>query len=979
MITRRARGLALGAALGTVLGVLAGGLAPARVDASTGTDMVTVLVTMEQQADLDGVTGATRQARLRSLIETLQAAAADGQDAITTRLDTLAAQGSVSNVDPLWVVDALSVTATPSVVSALAARPDVADVVSDAIELVPATTAEPNVVTSNAPAVWDRGDTGGGVVVATLDSGADVTHPDLAASWRGGTNSWYDPYGQHPDAPVDLSGHGTATLGAIVGGDSSGSSIGVAPGTRWIAARVFDDRGASSTTAVHQAFQWLLDPDGDPTTADAPQVVNGSWSLGAGPGCDLTFQPDVQALEAAGVLPVFAAGNYGSGAGTDASPANYPESLAVGALGDADTVLASSSRGPSTCGGRTGAFPDVTAPGRDILTTDRYGLYQVASGTSIAAPQVAGVLALTLAAHPGLTPAQQRDALTSGAADIGPPGPDPDTGYGRVDALASYDLATAPDFTLTAPGHVTIPAGGAADISVTVAPTRGFTGDVALASGATGGITATTAPPVLVGGAGTATVTVTVPAETTPGDVTVTVTGTSGRLTHSAQTTVSIVPAPDFTLGTPATATVTAGSSVDVPVSVAGSGGFSADVALEPSASGGLAAVAAPGVVIGGNGSATVTVTAPGNTVPATYDVVVTGRAGGLTRTATTAVTVTAAPDFSVTAQPASVSVIAGSAAAYTVSLAPTSGSPGAATLTVTAPAGTTASVSPATLPGATGTSTVTITTTGSTAPGTYPVTIDVAADGVRHSTALSLTVLAAPPPTRLELSTFGNANPRGLTGTADDADIIAWDGATFRRVVDASAGPWSLPSGANVDGFARLDATRFYVSFAGDVRVNGLGTVQDEDVLLFDGTRWTTWFDGTARGLTSAALDLDAISVVNGTLYFSTFGSANPPGVRGDADDADVYRWDGRSFSRVWDASARGLPTAANVDGLDVTDATHFALSFSTSTVAVPRLGTVQDEDVIRYADGVWTTLFDGTAVGLTTDALDVDAFDIP
>ena len=82
----------------------------------------------------------------------------------------------------------------------------------------------------------------------------------------------------------------------------------------------------------------MLDPDHDPTTDDAPQVVNGSWSIGAGPGCDLSFQPDVQALRAAGILPVFAAGNYGPGGATSVSPANYPESLSVGAVSGADLV-----------------------------------------------------------------------------------------------------------------------------------------------------------------------------------------------------------------------------------------------------------------------------------------------------------------------------------------------------------------------------------------------------------------------------------------------------------------------------------------------------------------------------------------------------------------------------------------------------------------------------------------------------------------
>ena len=167
------------------------------------------------------------------------------------------------------------------------------------------------------------------MVVANLDSGVDATHPDLAGRWRGGTDSWFDPYGEHPATPTDLTGHGTATMGIMVGGDAGGTSVGMAPGATWIAARIFNDSGMATATAIHAALQWVLDPDGNPATADAPQVVNNSWAYGS-PGCNLEFQPDLQALRAAGIVPVFAAGNYGPGASTSVSPANYPEALAVG-------------------------------------------------------------------------------------------------------------------------------------------------------------------------------------------------------------------------------------------------------------------------------------------------------------------------------------------------------------------------------------------------------------------------------------------------------------------------------------------------------------------------------------------------------------------------------------------------------------------------------------------------------------------------
>ncbi len=235
-----------------------------------------------------------------------------------------------------------------------------------------------------------------------------------------------------------------------------------------------------------------------------------------------------------------------------------------------------------------------------------------------------------------------------------------------------------------------------------------------------------------------------------------------------------------------------------------------------------------------------------------------------------------------------------------------------------------------------------------------------------------------------LYFSTLGNTNPPGVGGTADDADIYLWDGTVFSRVVDASAPPYSLPSGANVDGFDRVDATHFYMSFSSDTTVTGVGSVQDEDIVYYNNGIWSVYFDGTAYGLTANNLDIDAFNISGGVLYFSTLGNTNPPtlagcpAVGGTADDADIYSWNGTCFTRVWDATAAGLATGANVDGFVRVDATHFYLSFASDS-AVPGLGTVQDEDVVFFNNGAWIVYFDGTAKGLTANNQDIDAFDIP
>ncbi|MEZ4615443.1 MAG: S8 family serine peptidase [Caldilineaceae bacterium] len=118
-------------------------------------------------------------------------------------------------------------------------------------------------------------------------------------------------------------------------------------------------------------------------------MINNSWSFG-NPGCNLEFQLDVQAWQAAGIVPIFAAGNYGPGGSTSVSPANYPESFAVGATNNTTSLYAYSSRGPSACGEASTLYPELVAPGMNVKSSDLYGFYTTATGTSLAAPHVAG-------------------------------------------------------------------------------------------------------------------------------------------------------------------------------------------------------------------------------------------------------------------------------------------------------------------------------------------------------------------------------------------------------------------------------------------------------------------------------------------------------------------------------------------------------------------------------------------------------------
>jgi len=443
-------------------------------------DMVTVIVTLRQRADISRVTGSNRHERQRGVIQALQTTANSTQGRLKTLFNTRRQQGLVQKFESLWIINGFSVTATASVINELVQHPDVYSISPDDIQIVPAYgNPEPNISLVNAPALWSLGFTGQGVVVASMDTGVEYTHPDLSTRWRGGTNSWFDPYGQHPATPFDSNGHGTQTMGVIVGGEAGGTTIGVAPDAKWIAVKIFNDAGGSTVTAIHQSFQWLLDPDGNPNTADAPNVVNNSWTNSA-PGCDTQFEGDLQSLRAAGILPIFAAGNYGSGASTSASPSNNPSAFAVGAINNNNAIYSLSSRGPTTCS--AGVFPDIVAPGVNINTTDRFGLYFPSTGTSLAAPHVAGALALLLSAYPNLTAAQQESALINSAIDLGVVGPDDTYGYGRLDILAAYTWLTSASTstptstsTLTATATFTNTPTGTATATRTNTPTITFT------------------------------------------------------------------------------------------------------------------------------------------------------------------------------------------------------------------------------------------------------------------------------------------------------------------------------------------------------------------------------------------------------------------------------------------------------------------------------------------------------------------------
>ncbi|MEZ4621617.1 MAG: hypothetical protein R2867_39795 [Caldilineaceae bacterium] len=258
---------------------------------------------------------------------------------------------------------------------------------------------------------------------------------------------------------------------------------------------------------------------------------------------------------------------------------------------------------------------------------------------------------------------------------------------------------------------------------------------------------------------------------------------------------------------------------------------------------------------------------------------------------------------------------------------------------------------------------------------GDYTLTVR-AKDAAGNWSATDSIVLTVENPLVLYLSTFGTTSVPNVAGPYDDADIYGWSGTNFLRAIDATG--IGLPGGVNVDGLKWVSETDLYVSLTGNWNIPGPGSAQDEDILHYDGTNWSVYFDGTAHGLTTSNHDIDAFDIVGGNIYFSTLGTATISGAGGPYDDADIYRWDGTSFSRVFDASGHGLPGGADVDALDVIDENHFYLSFN-GNVSISGFGGVQDEDVVEYNNGTWSVFFDATAAGLTGGGQDIDAIDVP
>ena len=317
---------------------------------------------------------------------------------------------------------------------ALAQNPDVARVYEDS-QLTPLGTNVTTVSTQavRAPETWALGYTGKGIGVAVLDSGV-AAHPDLVSPTNRIVASIDVNSG--PVAPSDMGGHGTHVAGIIAGNGSAsgGARQGIAPGANIISVKVTTDTGFATYSSVIAGVQWVLK---NRRTYNI-RVMN--LSLGAPVKASYKDDPLDSALEVAwfsGIVVTVAAGNGGPGASTITAPGNDPYVITVGAFDDNgtkqhadDRVPDFSSRGPTAIDNLP--KPDLSAPGRRIVSLRVQGSYldqlypdRVVdnqyfrlTGTSMAAPVVAGVVALLLEKDPRLSPNQVKNVLARTTKEI---------------------------------------------------------------------------------------------------------------------------------------------------------------------------------------------------------------------------------------------------------------------------------------------------------------------------------------------------------------------------------------------------------------------------------------------------------------------------------------------------------------------------------------------------------------------------------
>ncbi|MGC4806440.1 S8 family serine peptidase [Micromonospora sp. DT233] len=423
-----------------------------------------------------------------AVAEALRKTAADSQAKIRAELD-----GTGAKYQTFWATNAIKVSSgSLAMAQNFAAHSEVQGIYAPTAYEPPKVTKEDAAKTANAlewgianinaDDVWSEYNvTGQGITVANIDTGVQFDHPALVGSYRGNNGdgtfdhnyNWFDAAGECATAPCDNDGHGTHTMGTMAGGVGA-NQIGVAPGVKWIAA----NGCCPSDEALVTSGEWMLEPTdlngANPDASKRPNIINNSWGTTL-PSNDPFMEDVTLAWAASGIFGTWSNGNKGSACATSGSPGSRTSNYSTGAYDSTNTIASFSSRGA----GQDGEIkPNISAPGVNVRSSLPGGAYGSYSGTSMAAPHVAGTIALLWSAAPSLVgdiPATRAllDGTAIDKADAQCGGTTDDNnvyGEGRLDALALVNAAPIGE-SGTLAGKVTDAATGDPIPNATVAVT----------------------------------------------------------------------------------------------------------------------------------------------------------------------------------------------------------------------------------------------------------------------------------------------------------------------------------------------------------------------------------------------------------------------------------------------------------------------------------------------------------------------------
>lgn len=471
----------------------------ARLASAKPSELVPVVIHLRRGVSPDEIRfagqGLAPDARRKAVGQLLRTAADAAQARTRALLERARLAGTAERVRPLWLINAIGANLTPSTIERIAALDEVerighsararlADAAGapagcaataapqPAVDAPAAGSMDWGVRRMGAPAVWSTyGTRGEGVVIAVIDTGSCYNHPDIkshvwvnpgedlnhngvvmdAADKNGlddDGNGYVDDFvgwdfGAEDNDPQDTDGHGSHTAGTLVGDGASGTATGMAPGAKLMILRLsITSVGWTDEVNSWLALQYAAD--------NGARVVSMSYGWLHAEGPDRAgWRELLDTLHAMGLITFACAGNSGTGAEPENVwiPADVPSMITVGATDRLDAGAWFSSTGPvgwdDVAPYRDHPYPpgllkpDVAAPGVDTISLDRCAGYTAQSGTSMATPHVAGAAALVLSRKPDTDQAEMKQILASTAIDVGAPGPDLISGYGRVDALAA--------------------------------------------------------------------------------------------------------------------------------------------------------------------------------------------------------------------------------------------------------------------------------------------------------------------------------------------------------------------------------------------------------------------------------------------------------------------------------------------------------------------------------------------------------------